>query len=213
MARASIDIAQYEQAIKPFQKMLETFAQPSDDFVIWFDGFGKQLTAGHVRDLLMVELTVVPESNPGPPPQTQGPGPKPAAKFPPQPVEAAPRQAERDHRNAASRDEALHALTWLFGFVSCADPDGRTSQLTQLQVIDDYLHRDKLDPRVTWSADYQLAEKLGTQLETLRADLANLQNDSWSAANISEDEYERLSQIRADLEAAIKTCNTLGPPF
>lgn len=153
------------------------------------------------------------DSNPGPSPQTQDPGPKSAAEETSQPVKAAP-------RTDAFFQETL---CWLYGFVAGhADADVRKTASRQIQHLEDYLiyrreevaeRRAELDPRVTWSADYQLVEKLDTQLETLRAEIAAIGFDARQSGEASLEIQRRLSLAISNLEAAIKTCNTLGLPF
>jgi hypothetical protein len=153
------------------------------------------------------------DKNPGQSPQIQGPGPKPAeASSPPPPVEAAPR-SDADFQSA---------LSWLYGFAAGhISEDVRKSAVFNINSVEDYLiyrreelaeRRAELDPRVTWSADYQLAEKLGDQLERLNASLGTLRMSllerPTTAATI-----QHVEEIKANLEAAIKTCNTLGLPF
>lgn len=193
MARASIDIAKYEQAIKPFQRVLAAYSNPSDDERFWWDGTGAQLTAGHVRDLLMVELTTIEPSS-GPVPPTQGPEAKPAECSQPPPVTGFD-----------------HAFTFLRGFIQGVDPAHNTDAWNHLLQLEG-IAAGPLDPRVTFSADYQLADRLGTKLEWLNAAVGALASAHLADAT-DPAIAAQIGDLKRELEAAISITNQLSLPF
>lgn len=201
MTRISCDKGEFETAVQPFRLFYDVGFGVSDDVPIACSG-SRLLTIGHVRDLLSVAFTVIEDpAASSVPPKT--PGPKPAAEPNPQRAEA------------ATENEAAAALMFLSGFVHAHANNQAVNPvvLDQLTLLARYMNTGKtLDPRVTFSVDYGLADKLGNQLEAINASLGTLRR---SITDFQDRRLaiENVDEIKTNLEAAIKTCNELGLPW
>ena len=164
------------------------------------------------------EQTVCPffdDQESGPVPQTQSPGPTPAEEPNPPPAEGA-------LRTDAHFQETL---CWLYGFAAGhADEGVRKSAVRQIQSLEDYLiyRREEiaerrpstLDPRVTFSADWQQFDKLADRLSAMSAAVTVLHQDAEHLARHDVEALKtRLAELNTEIDAAIRNAQTLGLPF
>lgn len=135
------------------------------------------------------------------PPDPKTPGPKPpevGSNLPP------PAEGSFTAKQAS--------LNWLYGFASAMSIEQRTMMVRELNTLEDLVTVRTLDPRVTFSVDYGLADKLGNQLEWLNTAVGVLAK-SHLAESADPSIPAQIGDIKRNLEAAIKTCNELGLPF
>lgn len=137
----------------------------------------------------------------GPVPQTPSPGPTPAEEPNPPPAEAL----------------NVHALSYVKGLIEALDPHGYTEgrqAVLWLMAEVERLKRPTLDPRVTFSADWQQFDKLADRLSAMSAAVTVLHQDAEHLARHDVEGLKtRLAELNTEIDAAIRNAQTLGLPF